>query len=230
MRMFRIWSLLIGYGFGNILTAELVTRKYRKMSVFNIGTGNPGMANVMAQCGFVPGVLCLAGDLAKTVAACVLCRFVLTDGSLLAAAWAGLGVCLGHNFPFWHHFRGGKGVATTCAAIFCIRPLWGLIAMCAGMLTVFATGYLSIGAVCIPLADLFILAALYHSTELNILMLLMTLLMFSRHYQGLRRIPSGTEPKVPVPRLLTEKFGRYTLPVICAGMLIVLFFAILGSI
>lgn len=226
--MFRIWSLLIGYLCGSFLTAEVIVRKIKGISVFSIGSGNPGMANVMAQCGFAPGAATLAGDLAKTVLACVLCRFALRGG-VLGAAWAGLGVCLGHNFPFWHHFRGGKGVATTCAAIFCIRPLWGLIAMCAGMLAVFATQYLPVGAVCIPAAAALILTILYRSPELTLLLLLMTLLMLTRHWDGLRGIRNGTEQQVPVTRLLRRQFGRFTLPVIFIGMFVVLVCAILGS-
>lgn len=228
--MFRWISLIIGYLIGNFLTAEVVSRKYKGKSAFEIGTGNPGMANVMSQCGFTAGVLTLAGDLAKTVIACVLCRFILFPGhGILAAAWAGLGVSLGHDFPFWHHFRGGKGVATTCAAIFCVRPLWGLMAMTAGMFVVFVTQYLSTGAVVIPGAFAVIMWLLYQSPELTAVIAAMTVLMFTRHLDGLRGISSGTEPKVNVTGLLKEKFGKYTILCIVAGALIVLAFAIRGS-
>lgn len=59
--MFRLISLLIGYAFGNILTAEIIARKYVHKSAFEIGSGNPGMANIMAQCGFKPGIFVLCG-------------------------------------------------------------------------------------------------------------------------------------------------------------------------
>ncbi len=65
--MYRLISLLIGYVFGNFLMADVVAKKYTGKKASEIGSGNPGMANVMAQCGFGAGLLVLAGDLAKTV-------------------------------------------------------------------------------------------------------------------------------------------------------------------
>lgn len=228
--MFRWISLFIGYLAGNFLTADLVARKYKGKSAFEIGSGNPGMANIMSECGFTAGVLTLAGDLAKTVVASVLCRFVLfPDHGVLAAAWAGLGVCLGHDFPFWHHFRGGKSVSTTCAAIFCVRPLWGLLSMAAGMYVVFFTKYLSIGAIVIPGVFSVILWFLYHSPELSLIFLAMTLLMFCRHLEGLKGIKKGTEPQVNVTGLLKKQFGKYTIACIVIGTLVVLWFAVRGS-
>lgn len=204
----RILCLLLGYGFGNILTAEIVVRKIRGKSVFSIGTGNPGMANVMAQCGFVPGILVLAGDLLKTVIPCVLCRFLLFPaGGAASAAWAGLGCILGHNFPVWNRGKGGKGVSCTCAAIFCIHPLFGLLAMIVGMLAVFATKYLAIGAVLIPLAFLPMAAVLF-GTETAVLVAVMALVMFTRHAEGLKKIPGGTEKQVDVLGLIREKIRK----------------------
>lgn len=67
-----IISVILGYFFGNILTAEIVARIATGKSIFTIGTGNPGMANTMAQIGFKEGAIVLAGDLAKTVIPCML--------------------------------------------------------------------------------------------------------------------------------------------------------------
>lgn len=225
--MYRWISLVIGYLFGNFLTAEVVARRYQGKSAFDVGSGNPGMANIMSSCGFTAGVLTLAGDLAKTVAACALCRFLLFPADApLAAAWAGLGVSLGHDFPFWHHFRGGKGVATTCAAIFCIRPLWGLLCMAAGMFVVFVTQYLSIGAPVIPGAFILVAAFVFHSPEMLLVIFAMTVLMVTRHLDGFRGIRAGTESKVNVVKLLKEKFGRFTMICIVVGTMAVLWLAI----
>ncbi len=156
--MVRILCLLIGYGFGNFLTAVFVVRKVKRCSVFELGTGNPGMANVKAQCGFWPGAIVLLGDLLKTVLACVFCMLLFGRGHgishALLFAYAGLGTVLGHDFPFWHRFRGGKGVSCTCATLFFIHPLYGLAAMGVGLVLTLLTKRLSIGAVAIPLAFL----------------------------------------------------------------------------
>ncbi|MCD8338106.1 MAG: glycerol-3-phosphate acyltransferase [Lachnospiraceae bacterium] len=71
--MGRLISLLIGYAFGNFLTAEVVSRKASGNSVFNIGTGNPGMANIVNQYGAVV----FAGDLLKIFIPCLVCRVTL---------------------------------------------------------------------------------------------------------------------------------------------------------
>ena len=69
----RLISLLIGYVIGSFLTAEAVARKYARKSAADLGeTGNPGMANIMASLGFVPGILTLAGDLGKVIAAALI--------------------------------------------------------------------------------------------------------------------------------------------------------------
>lgn len=205
--MWRLLCILIGYFPGCFLMAEAVVRKQKHTSVFEIGTGNPGMANVMAQCGFMPGLAVLAGDAAKTVLVCVFCRFLLfPQAGAAAAAWAGLGCVLGHDFPFWHHFRGGKGVSCTCLAIFVIHPAAGLLAMIISMFFVFLTQYLPVGAVLIPAA--FVpMAYLLYGKETAAVAVLMTVLMFCRHFPGLKNIPSGTEPRVNVAQLLNRKFG-----------------------
>ena len=244
--MFRLFSILIGYALGNFLTAEWVVRRRTGKSVFDIGSGNPGMANVMAQCGFGPGMLVLAGDLGKTVLACVLARFVLfPEAGAMAAAWAGLGAVLGHNFPCWHRFRGGKGVACTCAAIFCVQPLWGLLAMIVGMFAVFRTQYLPVGAVLIPSAFTLFgylyfrgVAAMDASgalpaggyappggsvgSEIAMVSGLLSIIMLIRHFPGLRGAAAGTEPKINVTGLLNQKFGRFTVA-IAAAVSVILF-------
>lgn len=116
-----VFSLVLGYVFGNILTAEIVARKVSGKSVFELGSGNPGMANVMTELGFAPGAATLAGDLAKTVVPCLIARFfIIPEMGMAGAAFAGLGAVLGHNFPIWHRFKGGMGVSCTCAAMFMV--------------------------------------------------------------------------------------------------------------
>ena len=204
--MFRLICFLIGYLFGNILTAEIVARAVVHKSAFEIGSGNPGMANIMAQCGFKPGITVLAGDLLKTVLPCLLCGFLLfPEWRSLATAWAGLGAVTGHNYPAWHRFRGGKGVSSTCAVLFCIHPLWGTAAMLVGMLGVFITQYLPYGGVLIPLA--FIPIAYFRfNTEMTGIAAVMTVVMLIRHIPGFAGIRSGKEKKIDVPGLIRRKW------------------------
>ena len=203
--MYRIISMIIGYALGNILTAEFVARKYAGKSSFEIGSRNPGMANVMAQCGFKPGIMVLTGDLLKTFLACILCGFVLfRDYQVMATAWAGLGAVIGHNYPVWHRFRGGKGVSSTCAVLFCINPLLGLAAMIIGMLGVFVTQYLPVGGVLIPLAFIPI-GYFRYGTEMALIAVILTIVMIIRNIPGFRGMKSGAEKKINVPGLIYRK-------------------------
>ncbi|MCC8356478.1 MAG: glycerol-3-phosphate acyltransferase [Oscillospiraceae bacterium] len=203
--MFRIWSLLMGYVFGNFLTAELVSRRIAGKSSFERGSGNPGMANIAAQDGAKSAALVLAGDLLKTFLPCLLCRMVLfPEAGAAAAVYAGLGAILGHNFPVWHHFKGGKGVACTCAALISVSLGYGLLACVIGGIGVLASHYLSIGAVLIPAAFL-IPAFCFYGNEIGIVTVIMTLIMLQRNMTGLKHISVGTEPKTDLLKKLKNK-------------------------
>ena len=111
-KMGRIFCILTGYLCGSFLTAELVAQEQIGKSAFEIGTGNPGMANLAEQGGIGCAIQVLAGDVGKTILACLLSRYVYgAELGVLASAYAGLGCILGHDYPFWHWFHGGKGVA-----------------------------------------------------------------------------------------------------------------------
>lgn len=160
-------SLAVGYVLGGFLTADVVCRRRLGKSAFDVGTGNPGMANVGARLGVGAAALVLAGDIGKTVLAAALSCLLWggltgTPGELFAghpaALLAGLGATLGHDFPLWHRLRGGKGVTTTCSAIILFRPLVGGGCCLAGLAVVALTSQLCYGAVAIP--ALFVVAEL----------------------------------------------------------------------
>ena len=129
----RLACILLGYLFGSFLTAEVVARVVSGKSARQLGTGNPGMANIMAQLGKGAGLLTLAGDTLKTVAACGAAYYatapLIGQASIL---YAGLGAVLGHNYPAWAGFRGGKGVAVTCVWLVLYLPFWGTLCCIAG--------------------------------------------------------------------------------------------------
>lgn len=186
---------VIGYLCGCFLTAELAARLAEGKSASEIGSGNPGMANIMANLGKKAGFFVLAGDVGKTLIAFGV-SWLLAGGLLGRETflWAGLGVVLGHNFPFWKKFRGGKGVAVTCTWLIFFMPVWGTVSCIAGGAVVLATGYLPLGAVLIPLLGT-CFAFFSQGIMAGIFFLLSFLLMISRHYRGLLRIVRGTEER-----------------------------------
>ena len=194
----RIISLLIGYIFGNFLTAELVAARFAGKSTDELGgSGNPGMANIMASLGFVPGILTLLGDLLKVILAGLLSMLLFHRAGHIIFLYAGLGCTLGHDFPFWREFKGGKGVATTSMTVV-LYSFWpGLLANIIGMLVVFATQYLCIGGPCIPLSfTIFMLAG--KDWEAAFAAAVLTGLSVYRHQSSLRGISEGTTEKTDV--------------------------------
>jgi glycerol-3-phosphate acyltransferase PlsY len=204
----RIISLLIGYLCGCVLTAEIVTRRLTGKPCKELGTtGNPGMANVMAHLGFRPGILVLAGDLAKTVVAVLVSMLLFHKAGHVIIYYAALGTTLGHNYPFWQQFHGGKGVAASCAGYFLCSPAAGLLSMIAGMLVVFATGYLGLGAIIIAAVFVPFSFGLY-GEEAGIIAVIFAVLMLLKHLPSVLGISKRTTEKVDVLGAIRRKMSR----------------------
>ena len=202
----RVFSILIGYFCGCVLTAEIVARKYAHTSSSELGdTGNPGMANIMASLGFVPGIITLAGDIGKCIIAALLSYVLFRKAGIIVCLYAGLGCTIGHDFPFWRKFRGGKGVATTSIAVALYSFPLGLLANIAGMLVVFAVKYLCIGGPVIPLSfTVFMLAR--GDREAALISLFLTILSIRAHFSSMQGIRTGRTKRVDVAAAMKKKF------------------------
>ena len=114
----RLLCLLIGYGFGMIQTA-FIYGKLHGTDIRTVGSGNAGTTNALRSFGLKVGAFVAVVDVAKGVAAVLLCRLIFAHGvrpyALLIGLYAGFGCILGHNFPVFMKFKGGKGVACTAA-------------------------------------------------------------------------------------------------------------------
>lgn len=198
--LLRIVCLLVGYLLGSFLTAEAVARRLTGQSARNLGSGNPGMANIMATLGKGPGFAVLAGDILKTVAACALCWGIAAPAlGHTALLYAGAGAVVGHNYSLWHKGWGGKGVAVTCTWLILYLPVTGALCCLAGGLTVLALGWLPLGAVLIPVLAV-PLGFVQYGAESGVVLLLAAAMMFWRHKNGLRRIFSGQEKRFFRPK------------------------------
>lgn len=192
----RILSCLIGYIFGCFLSSVFIAGKLTGRDPYDYGSGNPGMANVMAHEGRSIGLAVLLGDLLKTGIACaVAMKLFKVDIGRISVLYAGFGTTLGHNFPFWHSFKGGKGVASTCTAIVLFSPLWGTVSCLAGAAAVLTTGYLALGGVLIPLIFIFP-AFLVYGKEAGIIAVILFVIMCLRHKAGMLRVFRHEEKRV----------------------------------
>ena len=118
--MERLYCIIIGYGFGLFQTAFI----YGKMHGIDIrehGSGNAGTTNTLRVLGTKAGLIVLAGDIIKTILAIVVCELLFgkthPQEVYLLKLYAAAGAILGHNFPFYLKFRGGKGIASTAGLV-----------------------------------------------------------------------------------------------------------------
>ncbi len=206
--MERIVCILIGYVFGLFQTSFF----YGKMKGIDIrehGSGNAGTTNTIRVLGTKAGLLVLAGDILKCILAILLCG-ALFDAShpqevYLLKLYAAAGAILGHNFPFYLHFKGGKGIAATAGLILAFHPYFipvGVILFFGAFLT---THYVSLGSLLVY-AGLMIQMVicgqmgLFHApqailNEMYILTALLTALAYYKHRENIVRLVKGQERK-----------------------------------
>lgn len=111
-----VFSLIIGYVFGNFQSAYIFVKLFKKQDIRKIGSGNAGTMNTLLNVGETLGALVLFCDMIKTVIPAIICTVLFGEADLSAViSFSSLGVFLGHCFPVWLGFKGGKGVAVAVA-------------------------------------------------------------------------------------------------------------------
>jgi glycerol-3-phosphate acyltransferase PlsY len=192
-----VGALLIGYLLGSIPFGVLLTRLAGAGDLRAIGSGNIGATNVLrtGRKGLAAATLIL--DALKGVAAILLARAIFpSDLGLdpLAAA----GALLGHLYPVWLRFRGGKGVATFLGILLVLAWPVGLVAAAVWLLMLAATRYSSLSGMTMALSAP-VAAALLGRFDLTLLFLGFALIVVWKHRANLDRLMSGTEPRVGRP-------------------------------
>lgn len=146
-----ILSLILGYLIGS-LNISIIIGKLKGDDIRNHGSGNAGATNSLRVYGKKIAVLVLLGDGLKAVLAVLLGMLfgklfgLDVNAATFCKYLAGFGAVLGHNFPLYFGFRGGKGVITSVGAIFMFDPLAGLVILAAGILVIVFTRYVSLGS------------------------------------------------------------------------------------
>lgn len=187
-------SVLIGYVVGSVPFALLLAKRWGTGDLRLVGSGNVGAANVMRASGLTPGLLAAALDMSKGMASVLIAERLAGPGP--APAVAGMAAVVGHIYPIWIGFRGGKGVATACGVFAMLTPAATMGALLVFVATVSTTRYVSLGSVLAtvtlpPLA--YVLGA--GQPELTVACATAALILF-RHRSNLTRIWSGTERRV----------------------------------
>jgi glycerol-3-phosphate acyltransferase PlsY len=195
-----MWVVVLGgYLLGSIPFGLLLAKLFGGQDVRRHGSGNIGATNVSRVAGPLAGILTLLLDVGKGAAAAWLAsRF--SGQNATAMMWAGLAALLGHCFPVWLGFKGGKGVATGLGVFLALCLLAAVCALLVFVLALLCWRYVSLaslaGTASLPLLVYFLWAP-GHAPPLTITFgtLLAAALIFCKHSANLRRLSEGTEPK-----------------------------------
>ncbi len=207
--MERLVSVVIGYVFGLLQTGYLYG-KIHHVDIRKQGSGNAGTTNALRTMGWKAGVVTLLGDAFKCVFAVLLVRFLYkgSHGDMLPllSMYAGMGAVLGHNYPFYMKFKGGKGIATTAGLLLSTTNAWMvLICLCVFLGIVAGTKYVSVGSLAVVI--LYLGEVVYlgqtgiaqdYLYEMYGIAAFLMVSAFFKHRANIKRLMSGTENKLSV--------------------------------
>ena len=215
--MERIICLGIGYAFGLIQTAYIYGR-LNHIDIREFGSGNAGTTNAMRVLGKKAGIITYIGDSFKALFAIIAIYFIFNSQSnaqelFLLKMYCGFGVILGHNFPFYMGFKGGKGIAATSGVIFALGDLkLLLLAFFTFTIITMISKYVSLGSLCmlgafffeIVIFNQFKILGMQNNLELSgtmrfelyILSFLFSALAFIKHRANIVRLIHGNERKI----------------------------------
>ena len=190
-----VWSVIactiVGYLLGNIQTAIIVSRAYYHDDIRNHGSGNAGSTNMVRVYGYGPGAITFAGDFIKAFLGVLLGQLVAGQ---IGGYIAGLFVVVGHCWPAFDGFRGGKGVASSYSIAIFTFPLGALGAILIGGVILLTNKKMSIMSLAVMV--LFFLSTLIFQLDnlpLVILAGLLMIVVFVRHIENIRRLIHGEE-------------------------------------
>ena len=202
--MERIICLAIGYICGLLQTGYLVG-KMNHVDIRKEGSGNAGSTNALRVMGWKAGAMTFAGDVIKCLAAVLIARYLYRDTEYvpLLAMYAGMGATLGHNFPFYLKFKGGKGIAVLAGLVLSTGLVMVPIPLTAFLIAVLMTRYVSLGS--LLASSMFFLEVLFYGQlggfdmafrylmDLYVLVFLLMVLAWVRHKENIKRLLAGTE-------------------------------------
>ncbi|TAF52965.1 MAG: glycerol-3-phosphate 1-O-acyltransferase [Sphingobacteriia bacterium] len=205
--MNEILLMLLAYLLGSIPTAVWVSRSQFNIDIRDHGSGNAGATNTFRILGNKWGTFVMLVDVLKGVIATslyILLPYYLTDEWDRTNLMIGLGLCavLGHIFPVWASFRGGKGVATLLGMAVAIQPLVAVCCLSVFLLVLYLTRFVSLSSILAGVAFMVFILFIFNEKETlyRIFAVLVALMVVLTHQKNISRILEGTESKIPILR------------------------------
>lgn len=183
-----------GYVLGNFQTAILISKRAFHDDVREHGSGNAGTTNMIRVFGMKPGIVTFIGDCAKAIAGVLLGRLIM---GTLGGYIAGLFVIVGHCWPVFAGFRGGKGVASSLGIAWMTFPLGAAITTAAAVITFLFSRKISLCSL-IGTAVLFVSVLIFRFSDLALVLLaaMIVLLVYVRHKENICRLIHGGEKRI----------------------------------
>ncbi|MCF0135875.1 MAG: glycerol-3-phosphate 1-O-acyltransferase PlsY [Lachnospiraceae bacterium] len=198
--MNRLICVLLGYTFGCLQWAYILGKISRQIDIRDYGSGNSGTTNALRVLGRKLGILTLVGDLMKTCLAVLAVTLLWGYDRKALLLWAGVGAILGHNFPFYMQFKGGKGVAVMIGLYAAADPRMLLIAGIPALILLGLTRYVSLSSITYMVGLMVTSLIFYSGIPGGLEVILLTFLMAGttvvRHHANIQRLLNGTERKL----------------------------------
>lgn len=213
----RLICILIGYVFGLFQTSYIYGRMHG-IDIREHGSGNAGTTNMMRTLGRKAGLITFAGDCLKCIFSVALVRILFGNSHAdilpLLAFYTAAGTILGHNFPFYLKFKGGKGIAATAGLVLSFNWVMAVLGIITFFTTFFVTHYVSLGSILVYVGimiELVVMGQLgcfgmtqAHLNELYAIGAFLAVMAFWKHRANIKRLLSGTESKT----YLSKKEGE----------------------
>ena len=190
--------IITAYLLGNISTSYIVAKRLAGVDIRTQGSGNAGSTNVLRTLGKKAGALTFIGDVLKGLIAVLIARFIAYGANLddtTCAYLAVVAVVLGHNYPVFLGFKGGKGVATSLGSMLGMNPLVALLCLGFFIIIVAITKYVSLGSMLgIGLSP--VIMMINHNTKGVLVTLFLAISVAITHRENIKRLLNGTERKL----------------------------------
>lgn len=195
---------LFAYFLGSIPVGWIVARLFFKTDIRSKGSGNIGATNALRQFGTAVGLIVLLLDMSKGIIAVLLAKSIYGSGAMMVVI-CGLLAILGHVFPIWLKFKGGKGVATAAGVFIALTPISLLIALLVFIVVVAITRYVSLGSIMGALSLLAVnVISIFRQPHkdyaLLILVVLIVAMIIYKHKENITRLIRGNENKISFTR------------------------------
>lgn len=185
---------LLAYLFGSVSSAIVIARLMGLQDPRDVGSKNPGATNILRYGGKTAAILTLAGDILKGVIPVLIARALTADAEILALT--GFAAFLGHLFPVFHGFKGGKGVATALGVWLALSPGVGLLLLATWVFMAVLFRYSSLAGLVASVAAPLYVAWLLPGMPYLAAMIVMSAILIFRHRSNIRKLLAGTETKI----------------------------------